>query len=748
MNELKTLLRQQLDVWDDARQRFTDLQQVQRREVCVHGAAVVLQHNPGRMLSTNADMKKILSGDRPCFLCSKNRPDIQESLSFAEDFEILINPYPILSEHFTIALNAHEPQRILSPLPHRAHAFEVMTEWIERYPDYTIIYNGDGAGASAPDHLHLQAGNGDLLPLCNRWKMLSEQLTVICTTQEADAVLCRLHGHCCNGFVITYTEQTEANLLFNTLYSAIQKATDTDREPPMNIVAWQEKNGKKWICVFPRRTHRPSCFYAEGDNRRLISPGALDMAGLMTVPRDTDYTQLTAEEVTNIYDEVCADEDLMQRIIYLLEENAGPHISVGLMQADTVNVHFNAPFQWEDSPMGYENTVKGAQTITVNEGKLLWNGRQYDALHFIPKRQSDTFTLDGVTIGKQFHWQRDQQLTFEGQLSLQPTDNGQIEAVNTLPLERYLCSVISSEMSAEAPLELLKAHAIIARSWAMRIIEEREKRGVVAEERGLSEHTPDSRQPNLEHIRWYDNEGHTTFDVCADDHCQRYQGVGRITNGKAIQAVRDTCGLVLTYEGDICDTRYSKCCGGRTEHYETCWDDNPKPYLVSVDDCDEEGHPFCQTDDSEVLRQVLNDYDRETTDFFEWTVRYTAEELSAIVSDRLGRSLGTITDLIPLQRGPGGRIIRLHIKGTEGEVVVGKELEIRRILSKTHLYSAWFDVEKQPSAFILHGRGWGHGVGLCQIGAAMMAHRGYTFEEILEHYYRAAQLSNQYTRYE
>ena len=309
------------------------------------------------------------------------------------------------------------------------------------------------------------------------------------------------------------------------------------------------------------------------------------------------------------------------------------------------------------------------------------------------RNADDTFTLHDVCIGIDFHWERHEDQTFRGELHFVNDETG-VWAVNELPLEQYLESVVSSEMSAEASVEFLKAHAVIARSWALAA-----------------------------------PKGHKLFDVCADDHCQRYQGITRITNENAIRAVRETAGEVLTYNGEICDTRYSKCCGGQTELFETCWEDRHVPYLESVP-C-----PYCNTHDEHILRQVLNSYDQETQDFYRWEVNYTQEELSELICRKTGTDFGDIIDLIPLLRGPSGRISNLKVVGTKASAIISKELAIRRALSESHLYSSAFEVEKTADRFILHGRGWGHGVGLCQIGAAVMGEQGFNYRQILSHYY-------------
>lgn len=349
------------------------------------------------------------------------------------------------------------------------------------------------------------------------------------------------------------------------------------------------------------------------------------------------------------------------------------------------------------------------------------------------------FTLHDVTIGIDFHWQRSMEQTFRGALRIADNSDGTQTAINIVPVEDYLVSVISSEMSPTASTEFLKAHAVISRSWLLRILDGKGK-----------SHRTSPTQREGEHIRWYDRDDHTLFDVCADDHCQRYQGMTHCDNRRAEEAVRATRGEVLVYRGadgerEICDARFSKCCGGHTEEFQYCWEDEPKPYLVSVSDTPEgDSHPFCDTDDAAVLSQVLKDYDAETHDFFRWTVSYTREQLTDIVRRKLGPGLGTIRSLVAVERGRSGRVSRLLIEGTEGSVVVGKELEIRRVLSTSHLYSSAFTVETTAEGFILHGSGWGHGVGLCQIGAAVMGSRGYRYDAILRHYYRGATIEKLY----
>ena len=385
-------------------------------------------------------------------------------------------------------------------------------------------------------------------------------------------------------------------------------------------------------------------------------------------------------------------------------------VRVGIVKAESLCVVFHSTYLLDGKPF------IGEYTFTPSDQKRSFTSQSQDA----------SFTLKDVTIGIGFHWERTEEQTFCGALELMP-EEGMLRAVNVLPVETYLTSVISSEMSANASLELLKAHAVISRSWLLAMMTNTRT--------GKSFHEQLSANSI---IRWYDSEAHRGFDVCADDHCQRYQGITRQTNPKVVEAIAATCGQVLTYEGKICDARFSKCCGGMTEVFESCWEPVRHPYLVAKPD------PYCHTNDRRILSQVLNNYDQETTDFYRWTVHYTTDELSELVCRKSGIDFGRILSLVPLQRGPSGRIVTLQIVGEKRTVTVGKELEIRKWLSESHLYSSAFEVEKTSDGFTLHGKGWGHGVGLCQIGAAVMGEQGIPYQEILSFYYPGAELTRQW----
>jgi len=439
-----------------------------------------------------------------------------------------------------------------------------------------------------------------------------------------------------------------------------------------------------------------------------------------------------------------------------------PIISVGLIErAREIRGTFNGPFELPSSI-----TVSGPFRMRSESGRVVLydsGGVEVHRSDELRCRPLDcaTFTLSDVTIGINFHWERKENQIFEGDLRIRSNDDGSLIVINEVRLERYLQSVISSEMNAEAPIELLKAHAITSRSWLVAMLERQEQF-----RRGATQ-SPPLHVAADEVVRWYDREDHRTFDVCADDHCQRYQGVTKIFSKTVTEAIEVTRGVFLVSGNAICDARYSKACGGRTELFENCWEEKPHPYLQSVSDSTEEAPPlvneedaerwigsspdvYCNTTDGNIVRQILPSFDRETTDFFRWKVEYSREQMEEILTAKSGIDFGAVQDIVPIKRGTSGRIVKLKITGTKRTMIVGKELEIRRWLSKTHLYSSAFSVNIQrdpeglPKNFVFLGAGWGHGVGLCQIGAAVMATKGYTAEEILKHYFLRADIRKLY----
>ena len=677
-NEWDSFFSEQLQVWPDAAARFVSLQSVQLKQFEVDGCPLTVQYNPARIVSTSANIKTEALKQRPCFLCAENRPSQQYGKSLLGEYTLLVNPFPILPQHFTIPLNTHRPQAIL-------HRYKDMMRLTQLLSSYFLFYNGPRCGASAPDHMHLQAGSRNVVPLQRDFNKLYRP----CLQHSHISGVDYITNYVVPVYAIIAHTPEESNERFIRLYHALP-LNDGDTEPMMNILSWMnssEEGHEELIClVIPRRLHRPSCYSATGPEQMLISPGALDMAGLMITPRQEDFQRISSQDIKSILTQVAAPKIPSQQLL-----------RVGLIQAHQLRFHLHAQYRCND------DKVQGPQEVKAQGGQIIWNGHSYSQLLFEPQYEQDIFSIEEVVIGIQFHWEQRETQTFTGKLLLLPTDDPeQLFAINILPIETYLVSVISSEMNANAPLEFLKAHAVIARSWLLAA-----------------------------------PKGHTLFDVCADDHCQRYQGLTRVTNINAQRAVQETEGMVLIYQGQICDARYSKCCGGQTEEFETCWNGPHHPYLESVS-C-----PFCGQAHEDILSQVLNSYDQTTSDFFLWTVSYEADELSELLSRRLHTDFGEIIDLVPLQRGPSGRISQLRIVGEKTSLTIGSELVIRRALSESHLYSSNFEVERtEDNRFVLHGKGWGHGVGLCQIGAAVMAQQGYSCQQILEHYYKGTTLTS------
>lgn len=443
-----------------------------------------------------------------------------------------------------------------------------------------------------------------------------------------------------------------------------------------------------------------------------------------------------------------------------------PQIAVGILSEKEIGFSFPESFISSDGTV-----ISGMQQAVCRKGKICWQDKEYNELSFTPRQETSSFfELQDVTIGINFHWERKEVQRFKGKLKI-IVEGDKLTAINIVSIEEYLTSVISSEMSATASLELLKAHAIISRSWLLN------KLKVGSEERKTTVQPDSEAHSSLstlssQLIKWYDHEAHLNFDVCADDHCQRYQGITRASTPQAIEAVSATRGEVLMYERKICDARFSKCCGGAFEEFQNCWENVKHPYLIGQRDSKTECRlpdltveseaekwirtspvAFCHTQDKRILSQVLNKYDQETADFYRWTVSYSRQELSELIYRRSGIDFGEIVDLIPVERGTSGRLVRMKIVGTLRTLIIGKELEIRRTLSESHLYSSAFVVDREykdekeqelPSRFILTGAGWGHGVGLCQIGAAVMGEQGYKYREILSHYYPGSTIEKQY----
>ena len=753
----------QLEKWDDARHRFRDLKHVETKKL---SEEVRLQFNPARIVSTGAKIDKKTLGERPCFLCDKNRPKEQMSQQIDERFHLLVNPFPILPVHFTIPARKHQPQAIYKN-------YGEMHRFLSLHSELMVFYNGPKCGASAPDHLHFQAGTSGILPLQANWQRLSRNLTDIISLNDEEKIAV-VRDFIVPAFVIISKSEESDETLFHRLYKSMPMRGD-ETEPMMNIIAWRK--GDEYISVvIPREKHRPEAYFAEGDAQVMVSPGALDMSGLIITPREEDFHKLTEESATTILQECGISTEKMNCIVTKLktskEAEAGaetatlynngkqPNVTVGIVSGQKIHFSLNKPY------LAKGETVMGEQVVEFSEGGVLWNGNQYSKLTFHPQSADASFSLSDVTIGVNFHWERKETQTFLGTLRF-VVEADKICAINELPVEKYLESVISSEMSATSSLELLKAHAVISRSW---LLAQMKKRREVAAS-GNNFFSFVKKDDML--IRWYDREDHTIFDVCADDHCQRYQGITKETSPHVAEAIRQTLGQVLLDGEDICDARFSKCCGGETEEFQYCWEDTPKSYLTAVRDLvlgvkNEEysslqdeataerwirSNPpaFCNTTDKKILSQVLNDYDQETADFYRWKVTYSQEKIQQLFEEKLKMNFGSILDMKAVERGKSGRISKLQIIGTEKTFTIGKELEIRRALSDTHLYSSAFVVDKYdkdeqgvPQRFEIIGAGWGHGVGLCQIGAAVMGEQGYAYNDILLHYYQGAEIKQLY----
>ena len=751
-HNIRAFFTHQLDTWDEIRQRYEALKHVGLKQL----GHRQLQYNPARMVSTGAQIDRQTIAQRACFLCEKNRPEEQLTIDLGDDFELMVNPFPVLPMHFTIVRKTHVSQTILEN-------YTEIHRLLELFPELFVFYNGPMSGASAPDHMHFQAGIGQELPLMTVLRKLEKEQQAL-IKQENGSSLSMFNTVSFNAFVIKSKAQETEMALFKQLYDAMP-VREGEKEPRMNIVAWRD-GSEDVIVVLPRDNHRPACYFEEGDRRMVISPGALDMAGLIITPREEDFNRMSEDKLISILKEVSIKEKDMENIKeklttvnnsqQLSEQNGEPRVSVGIVTANEIVFSLHQPYNANGT------TVSGKQSVSYENGAIIWNGKRYKELVFQPQEAGASFSLEDVTIGVNFHWERKETQTFLGILRF-AIEGTAMWAINELPVERYLESVISSEMSATSSLRLLEAHAVISRSWLLAQIENR--RSAKTEQTSL--YSCITGKDKM--IKWYDRQDHTLFDVCADDHCQRYQGITKETSPHVAVAIQHTRGQVLISEGKICDARFSKCCGGAMEEFQYCWEDSPKPYLKAIGDTPENTIPdltveanaeewirtspdsFCNTTDKNILSQVLNDYDQETTDFYRWRVDYTQEEISQLINSKLNIDFGQIMDLIPIERGKSARLCQLKIVGTKQTLIIGKELEIRRALSPSHLYSSAFVVDKEdvnaegiPALFHIIGCGWGHGVGLCQIGAAVMGEKGYNYDQILAHYYPGADLKELY----
>ena len=753
--DIDKFVHDQLSVWPEAARNFRALKATRTRQMPVGGLNVTLQYNPGRIASSTAEIDEETLRSRPCFLC--HRPDVQHAIRFegrkGRKYDILTNLFPIFPNHLVIGSDTHAPQSIW-------HRYVDMLDLAEALDGYIVYYNGPVAGASAPDHMHFQACPKGYLPLERSVDRLlgiisaaqpdagvpNKSETVAVPAEIArdiayvasvqDAQLFHYKHYTRGVFALrARTKKSMAKMFYRLLDCA--PFLGDEKEPRFNAFTYFAEGEYRSfvICRSELRSHH---YYAEGEDHYTISPGAVEMAGYFITPDERDFERADSKVLTAILDEVSISPEVEERLLWRLVRTQ-PRLEVGILSGPEIVFEIISD-------------GAGPQKVSYREGKIDYNGALYDELCFEAPTISTlfaepSFILYGVTIGIDFHWERKQDQTFAGTLKF-IVEKGKVTAVNVIGVEDYLLSVISSEMKASASLEFLKAHAVISRSWVMAQVAHRRRLAegalpfggndvpaLVTWLDGQRHPAEEEESGNIQYIKWFDHDDHKHFDVCADDHCQRYQGLTNAIGETVRAAIDETWGQVMTSEGEIVDARFSKCCGGRTERFSTAWADEDYPYLTVHDD------PWCDTHDKAILGQVLNDYDLETEDFHDWTVRYAKDDLAGLISRKSGVDIGGLVALEPLERGGSGRISKLRIVGTKCTLTVGKELIIRRFLSESHLYSSWFEVEMTEDEVILHGHGWGHGVGLCQIGAAVMAAEGYSYREILSFYYPGHELT-------
>lgn len=733
----------QLSQWPLACGNFRALKDVSVREVEIGGLTVKLQFNPARIVSSAAKTSKEELAKRRCFLCRENRPAEQIMLRFegrkGKKYDILVNPYPIFPDHLVIAKSKHTDQSIW-------HRYIDMLDLSKKYSGYTFFYNGPKCGASAPDHHHFQGAPKGLMPLENDMNASVDNSDILeYITSVQDASLYHYKKFTSGVFFLrAETSKSAAKLFYRLLDCA--DILEGDIEPRINLFSWWQDGEYRSIVVF-RRSHRSHHYFSEGPDHLTMSPGCADMGGVFIVPVPEEYEKMTPELLAELVEEVSVPKSEEAKIIERLTRTQ-KNINIGIMSAEELTFEILSD-------------GAGVRKAVARDGKIEYDGALYDELYFDAPTLSTmfaepSFVLHDVTIGVDFHWERQEVQKFAGALKIIVAD-GKLVAINVVGIEDYLLSVISSEMSATADEEFLKAHAVISRSWVMaQLSSARQARNAEIVKKNSAQDVSES--PVVEYVKWYDKDDHDLFDVCADDHCQRYQGLTRAIGNKVRKVIDATWGQVLKSDGKLCDARFSKCCGGRMEKFSVCWEDKDYDYLQPLPDTP--GHiegerAFCDTSDPVILAKVLNNYDQETVDFYRWTEEYGKGAISELILERSGISIGVLKSIKPLERGISGRIYKLALIGSERTLIIGKELEIRRTLSKTHLKSSAFEVEYLSTdgavvssdadwtALRLLGSGWGHGVGLCQIGAAVMAVEGYDYTQILEHYYPGSDLEKE-----
>ena len=720
----------QLSRWPLACDNFRALKNVKIREMNIGGLTVKLQFNPARMISSAAKLDKKDIAKRRCFLCRENRPQEQIMIKFdgrkGKKYHILINPYPIFQDHLVIAADRHTDQSIL-------RRYVDMLDLARKYNSFMFFYNGPRSGASAPDHHHFQAAPQGVMPLCNDIDAYfdgdgGDYITHIASAH--DAHLYHYQRFTTGVFVVrSETVKSAAKLFYRLLDCA--DIPEGESEPLFNLFSYWTGTEYRTVVVF-RSRHRSHHYFSDGPDHLTMSPGCADMGGVFIVPVEEEYNKVSQELMSEMIAEVSITKDIEAMILNRLLRKQ-PLLHVGIMSATEISFEILSD-------------GAGPRKATYKDGKIEYDGALYDELYFDAQTPSSmfaepSFVLNDVTIGVNFHWERKEDQKFAGALKI-IVEGDRLTAINIVGVEDYLLSVISSEMSASASEEFLKAHAVISRSWVMAQIESaRNAHGQSHRPIDPSEMTDASV---VEYVKWYDHVDHHLFDVCADDHCQRYQGLTRAVGATVRKVIDATWGQTLVYDGELCDARFSKCCGGVMEEFGSCWTDEDKPYLQALPDThghEHGGDVFCDTQDKEILGQVLNSYDQETVDFYRWTETYSKEGLAGLISRKSGVDIGELLSLEVMERGQSYRCTKLRIVGSKKTLIVGKELEIRRLLSESHLKSSAFDVLFEGDMVVFEGRGWGHGVGLCQIGAAVMASKGYDYTQILKHYYPGTELN-------
>ena len=719
------------------------------KEFDIDGYPARLLFNPAREASVMADISEETIRNRQCFLCEEGLSPEQlgtawRSPATQEEYIFRVNHFPIYDLHFTISLSYHKRKQIEG---HIADMAAIAPE----LPDYTIFTTVRCAVPLRPI-IYISGRPCRKYALggcCTQGEHLKPVYNCI------SGSISRLSIWSGGTYLLQSKSRSGIDTLFSRLMSSAQIVDSTEWEPRVNILSGGRQTPIP-LWSFSVENPDPPAFQQDPKERILISPASVEMGGVAIVSSRDSFDLLTADKLVSIIEEVSLDK-ISSQIMEQKLKRTQEELAVGIFSEEEIEFSFITPYN------AGGKVYKGDYRASVKDGKVLFDGTLHDSIIFSSNEENARFKLKDVTIGVNFHWERKEDQIFAGNLKL-IVEKGRVTAINLIGIEDYLISVISSEMSATSSKQLLKAHAVISRSWTLAQIVKNKEITASAQEYSACTETEE------ELIKWYDREDHTNFDVCADDHCQRYQGLTRASTQAVREVIEETWGEVLTYDGKICDARFSKCCGGVFEEFPYCWEDKDMPYLrkqldnksgdpipdLTIEENAREwiyGSPeaFCNTTDQRILSQVLNTYDQETLNFFRWKEIYSQKELSDLIKSRSGVDYGEILDLIPVARGTSARLWKLKIVGSKRSRTIGKELEIRRTLSPSHLYSSAFVVEKEgvtasgaPASFTLIGAGWGHGVGLCQIGAAVMGDLGYDYREILLHYFHGASIDKQY----